>query len=91
MIERFENREADYLRWVHAHPDGYVANVDVQGTRAKYPMVHRAAHKLLWASLDGGYTTGDYIKVCASDFQALEQWCTKAYGRSLSRCGVCMK
>ena len=91
MIERFDKREEEYLRWVLSHPTGYVANVDRLGVRPEYPMVHRASHQLISTGAQGNYTTGDYVKACSTELSELEHWSEAAYGRKLTRCGVCMK
>ncbi|MES2632264.1 MAG: hypothetical protein V4669_04790 [Pseudomonadota bacterium] len=90
MIERFENRESEYLEWVHAHPEGYVANLDVPTTRPEYPMVHLASHKAVSSASRDNYTTGKYIKVCSLDLPELEQWSQATFGRKLARCSVCL-
>lgn len=36
-VERFDGREDDYLAWVQAHPDGFVANVDRAQVAAQQP------------------------------------------------------
>lgn len=89
VIELFDNDEAAYLSWVHAHPSGYVVNVDRARTRRQYPMVHIATHKLISGS-KGGFTTGDYIKFCSTDLDALDRYSQREYGCPLTRCAVCM-
>jgi hypothetical protein len=90
MIQRFQNDEDAYLRWVQANPDGYVVNVDEPRSFPQYPMVHRASHKVMSTPARTNYTTGDFIKICSMDLNALEQWSQEKYGRSLTRCAGCM-
>lgn len=47
VVGEFVNDEAGYLAWVHAHPAGYIANVDVAERVAQYPMVHMTSHNAL--------------------------------------------
>lgn len=91
MLERFDNREEDYLRWVHAHRDGFVVNLTRRGIRPEYPMVHLASHGLISTPSLGSFTTGEYIKVCSLDLAELEKWCRGEMGRELRQCGVCFK
>ena len=56
-------------------------------------MVHRTAHKLLTSSKIGGFTTGDYEKICSDDLTELEEWSKENYGKRLTFCQspVCAK
>jgi hypothetical protein len=89
MVERFQNDEAGYLRWLEANPHGYVVNVDEPNHIAQYPMVHRATHKVLSSPHRTNYTTGRYIKICSDNLQELEGWSKQKYGRQLVRCAQC--
>ena len=89
MVTEFVNDETGYLAWVHAHPHGYIANVDVAGQVQQYPMVHLASHKLLSSSAVGNYTTHNYTKACSTEMDALERWSMRKYKKSLTRCRVC--
>lgn len=74
-MERFENSDGAYLRWLRHNPEGYVLNV----LRTHAPtgvMLHRATcftiqHESFRHS---GWTTGDYVKVCAGSREPLRQW-----------------
>lgn len=89
----FRNDDAGYLRWIEAHPMGFVVNIDVRQRRPEYPMVHSTQHKLLSSGAVGGYTTGDYEKVCSDDMGELEEWSKKTHGKTLTVCQspVCAK
>ena len=56
-VEFFEGREADYLKWMQDHPEGFVANMDRSGHVQQYPMIHRANHRLMWSPKIGNFTT----------------------------------
>lgn len=90
MVELFNNDETGYLKWVQSNPHGFVANVDRAGRVPQYPMVHKASHKLMWSPKIGNFTTGDYVKFCSTDLDALEQFSQTKFGRSLTRCSICM-
>lgn len=90
MVELFDNDETGYLEWVQANPNGFVANVDRAGSEQPYPMVHAATHGSISSAKIGNFTTGDYIKFCSTDLAALEQYSQTRFGRSLTRCSICM-
>jgi hypothetical protein len=90
MVTRFDNDEAGYLKWVQANPHGFIANVDRAGSVPTYPMVHAATHRALSSPKIGNFTTGDYIKLCSTDLDALEEYSRTKFGRSLTRCSQCM-
>jgi hypothetical protein len=82
----FKNDDEKYLAWVAGHPNGFIVNFDVAQTVPNYPMVHSAAHKLLTSSKIGGFTTGDYEKVCSEDLAELEEWSKENHGKRLTFC-----
>ena len=90
MVELFDNDEIGYLKWVQANQHGFVANVDRAGTVPQYPMVHAATHGSMSSSKIGNFTTGDYVKFCCTDLDALEQYSQTKFGRPLTRCSQCM-
>lgn len=90
MVELFDNNEAGYLEWVRSNPRGFVANRDRAGHVPNYPMVHVATHGAVSSERIGNFTTGDYVKLCSADLDALEHYSRKAFGRSLTRCRICM-
>lgn len=91
MIELFDNDEAGYLKWVQANPRGFVANVDRARRFPQYPMVHAATHRSISSPRIGNFTTGDYVKFCCTDLDAIEQYSKTKFGRSLTRCSLCMR
>lgn len=82
----FRNNDEGYLKWIETHPEGFVVNVDVPQSRAEYPMVHSAQHKLLSSDAVGGYTTGAYEKICSDDLAELEEWSKENHGKRLTFC-----
>ena len=90
MVKVFDNDEAGYLKWVQSHPNGFVANVDRAGRVSQYPMVHAATHGSMSSAKIGNFTTGDYVKFCSDELDALEEYSEKRFGRSLTRCAICM-
>lgn len=90
-VELFDGREHDYLAWVQAHPDGFVANVDRAQVVPQYPMIHRASHGAVSSPRIGNFTTGDYLKFCAVDLVALERYLESRFSRPATYCRQCMR
>ena len=90
MVELFDNDETGYLKWVQSNPHGFVANVDRAGRVPQYPMVHATTHGSMSSAKIGNFTTGDYVKFCSTDLDALEQYSQTKFDRSLTRCSTCM-
>lgn len=90
-VEPFDGREDDYLAWVQVHPDGFVANVDRAKAVPQYPMIHRASHGAISSSRIGNFTTGDYLKFCAIDLEALERYLAAHFSRPATYCRQCMR
>ena len=90
MPKTFVDDESGYLAWVHAHPHGFVVNIDDPQITPQYPMVHVASHKSLSSPTRTNYTTGRYFKVCSDSLEELQAWAQKKYGRGLTRCRQCM-
>ena len=85
----FKNDDAGYVRWIQAHPEGYVVNTTPKFS-VKYLKLHRASCRHV-SELQGDYsrwTTGDYIKVCSTSRGALEKWARQVAGGALQTgCG----
>lgn len=90
MVIVFDNDEADYLQWVRSNPDGYVVNIDRARNVRNYPMVHAATHGLVSSTKIGNFTTGDYIKFCSTDLDALDRFSQSMLGCPLTRCAQCL-
>lgn len=85
----FRNDDAGYVRWIQAHPEGYVVNTTPSFSRS-YLKLHRAKCKHV-SALQKGYskwTTGDYVKVGSTSRGALEKWARDVAGGELQTgCG----
>ena len=90
MVIVFDNDESEYLKWVTSNPDGFIVNIDRARTVRNYPMIHAASHGLVSSEKIGNFTTGDYIKICSSDQDALERFSQSMLGCALTRCAQCM-
>jgi len=91
----FDGDDAAYRAWLAANRDGYVLN-----TRRRidpgYMVLHRAGCYSISRYADnapeGAFTERGYIKVCASELDAMRDW-VRSNGRpdgSFSKeCGIC--
>lgn len=89
-VRRFDHDEDAYIAWVTTHPAGFVANMDRAGNVPQYPMIHRASHAAVHSHKIGHFTTGDYVKYCALDLQALQACLMAKYRRQPTFCANCM-
>jgi hypothetical protein len=83
-VEKFQDRDDDYLNWVEAHRTGYVINVSRRGHG--YARVHRAACHTI---ISRPPFTGPYIKICSTALAELDQWALHHSATVLERCGTC--
>jgi hypothetical protein len=80
----FRNDDEGYLAWVVDHPHGYVVNT-TRGHSRSYLKLHRAKCRHVRV-LQGGYvtwTSGEYVKVCATSRAVLERWARDVAGGEL--------
>lgn len=89
-MERFQKNDTGYLSWVRHNSDGYVLNV----LRTHIPyglMLHRATCYTIRneAIRRSGWTTGDYVKVCGPERQALRNWAQRHVGKLPADCLKC--
>lgn len=88
-VRTFRDDDAGYLALLDGHPDGYVVNI-ARSYRAAEARVHRVGCSTISGqSLRGRVSTAEYVKVCADQLAALEQWATDAVGQSIPSCGMC--
>jgi hypothetical protein len=88
-IRSFLDDDAGYLEWASQHRGGFVVNAD----RTLSPnslMLHRATCSCIGGPAGSGRTrTANYRKVCASDVQALVEWCRNDIGTDPACCRHC--
>lgn len=89
-VEAFDNREEAYIARVSTHPQGFVANMDRAGDVPQYPMIHRATHGAISSAKIGNFTTGDYMKYCAVDVEALRKYLVAKYRKQPTLCRNCI-
>lgn len=80
-MERFEDHDAGYLRWLRRNPKGYVLNV----TRTDSPhgaMLHRSTCFTIHneAFRGSGWTTNVHVKICSGGREPLRQWALRNVG-----------
>jgi hypothetical protein len=88
-VRVFRDDDAGYLAWLAAHREGYVINI-VRGYSVTAGRVHRAGCRTISGKNPrGGAWTGPYVKICAENLAALEQWATDQVGKQVPPCGSC--
>lgn len=91
-VVSFLDDDDGYLRWLDAHPGGYVVNSD-RVPKAAYVVLHRAECRTINpAFLAGGAErtwTIAYRKTCADDLAGLARWVRAAVGDGAKACGLC--
>jgi hypothetical protein len=83
-IEKFRDRDGDYLAWVAAHGTGYVINVGRSG--GGLAVLHRASCGTITSRPP---LTASYIKVCSPSLGPLDEWARERNGSIAQRCGIC--
>ena len=88
-VGEFRDDDAGYVARLGAHPDGYVVNI-ARSYSATQARVHRAGCRTISGeNPHGGPWTGPYVKVCADDLAALDEWAGIEAGKPIRRCGAC--
>ena len=92
-VVEFDGDDAGYLEWLHAHPDGYVANVQ-RNRSPNYVVLHRATCNSISRPVkQGGYTERNYVKYCAEtevDAGYAAAICGRKRGSFSNRCSHCI-
>ena len=85
-MHHFIRDEGGYLRWLDAHPDGYVINLP---QAPGGPVVlHHARCAFIRGQGRTNFTGGQYTKVCDMQADALKTWVAER-DRTLGACGTC--
>jgi hypothetical protein len=78
----FTDNDGAYLRWLRAHPNGYVVNT-TRGLSLNYMVLHRARCTSISdyrGAEPGAFTERGYVKACAETVDELRAW-VRANGR----------
>lgn len=87
-ITQFKDDDEAYLKWLEAHPNGFVVNSH-RSPKASYLKLHRTSCGYLRTEERSNWTTGDYIKTCSDSALVLESWAIKAADGVLDPCPNC--
>ena len=82
----FEDDDRGYLFWTSQNHRGFVVNC-YRNPTAEYLVVHWADCYTINGS-QSPWTTGDFAKVCSTEFNPLEEWATEM-GGFLHKCEKC--
>jgi len=85
-ISLFRDDDRGFFQWLDDHPDGYFLNSE-RNPKPTYLVLHRPSCK----HFDHGpvHWTRDYIKICSSDRNELEEWASGAVGGEVTLCRTC--
>jgi hypothetical protein len=86
-VAEFREDNQAYLSWVHAHPDGFVINIQ-RSLNPSDARMHRATCYTIRGEPPRGNFVGEYIKICSPSQIDLTQWALKSVG-SIHDCGTC--
>jgi hypothetical protein len=88
-VQLFRDDDEGYLAWLKKNPKGFVINAKRKPS-ADYLILHRAACWSISRPLTSEERwTAAYIKICASQSDALAQWARDEVGGNLHLCGMC--
>lgn len=88
-MERFQDDDAGYERWLAGHPDLFVLNTARNPAR-NYLMLHRATcHTIASVPARGARWTGEYIKLCGRRTE-LEVLAQAEVGGTAFPCPLCL-
>ena len=88
-VHEFVDDDPGYLRWLTAHPHGFVVN-SFRTPKSSYLVLHKAT----CGSISRQVTRGErwtvaYGKFCSSDLDELDHWSLRTAGGDLQPCGLC--
>jgi hypothetical protein len=83
-VEKFQDRDDDYLNWVKAHDTGYVINV--VRSELGVAKLHSAT---CYTIINRPPFTGLYIKICSIALGDLNRWALEHPGAVVERCLKC--
>ena len=90
-MQLLRDDDEGYERWLDQNPDGLLVNTKRQPS-ATYLMLHRATcgHISSHRPNVDWHWTRDYVKVCATGRQELEEWARRDLGGTLVDCRSCL-
>jgi hypothetical protein len=83
----FRDDDTGFHGWLDAQTDGYFLNAE-RNPKPTYLVLHRAGCSHFDRSPAVRWTH-DYVKVCATDREALETWATDSVGGEVTLCRTC--
>jgi len=87
-VQRFIDDDAGYIRWLAAHPEGFVLNTE-RSPKPGYLVLHRAScPKISQLQRSATQWTRDYIKFCGHRTE-LEALARHEVGGEPRCCGIC--
>lgn len=79
QIKLFQDDDQGFFGWLDEHPDGFFLNAE-RSPGPRYLVLHQPACPHFKGDRAQMRWTKDYIKLCAADSSALEDWAKEAFG-----------
>ena len=85
IVEKFNNKEFEYLKWRDQNPSGFVVNAPKVRKTKREKIHYKPAVRLHVANCpslkrgrggSGEYTERNYYKICSFDVELLQYWCS---------------
>jgi hypothetical protein len=89
IAHEFMDDDAGYLAWLTANPHGYVVNIARGHSVSAARLHHATCRTISGQNPHNGAWTGPYVKVCADQLAAAEEWAASTVGKPIPPCGIC--
>jgi hypothetical protein len=87
MQQVFEDDDNGYTDWIRTNPAGFVVNAQ-RNPKPDYLILHRASCRTISPTPDKAWTR-QYIKICSTSREQLENWARRKIHGELHPCGLC--
>jgi hypothetical protein len=90
-MEDFEGDNEGYLKWIAAHPNGYVLNLGVRPHTDPNPRINQMLHRATCRHIRNARTSAGptWKKVCSLDKQELLRYGEQREGQVAAFCYTC--
>jgi hypothetical protein len=86
-VVMFKDDDEGFFEWQESNPDGEFINTERKPNR-NYLVLHRSGCPHFIGN-DSLQWTRDYVKICAGDRAALEEWARDTVGGEITLCRTC--
>lgn len=85
----FVDDDSGYKNWINSNPKGLVLN-SYRIPKPDYLILHSASCGHISTDQRGNWTTHDFIKICSTRLNDLEEWSNENAGANLTLCSPCL-